>query len=135
MSDYVEEDIQSEESRSYTSTDLNESNVSSLFAEQSTVPEGSTSRLDPIPELPGSLEPGPDSVSIVYMCIYACDVYALNMRATYNVYGMGGICNNGNVRLKLYVRQRECTPNTLGPKPWAGMTYRQGSNRTNYASI
>ena len=64
MSEFMYEDIDSEESRSIETADLEKSNESSLFAEQSTVREDSRTRLEPINELlPGSLNQDTESVS------------------------------------------------------------------------
>ena len=64
MSEFMYEDIDSEESRSIETADLEKSNESSLFAEQSTVLEDSRTRLEPINELlPGSLNQDTESVS------------------------------------------------------------------------
>jgi hypothetical protein len=66
MSEYEYEDIESEESRSIDPSDMEKSNVSSLFAEQSTVKEDSRGRLDPINELlPGALDQDTESVSFL----------------------------------------------------------------------
>ena len=70
MANYEEEDFISDEEsgeeeigsekRSIYESDLNQSNVTDLIAEESTVKEDSKGRLEPIHEvLPGSLDPAP----------------------------------------------------------------------------
>jgi hypothetical protein len=67
MSDISDdENIMWEEERSSISEDdLARSEISNLFAEQSTVKEESHGRLDPIRELSGSLDPTLASFSII----------------------------------------------------------------------